>query len=169
MLSNLRHLLGPLIEVTRQTAGLAATALGAADSRRFEDCVAAAQRQPAGAAQALREAAALYRGDLLEGFTIADAPSRVARCRIARGDRHNLDERGRSPSWIALAVIAVLAGRGSSAVCPLQAPLQPAPTVGPPLLSNAMNSRPAAPVYLRLPMFTELFTVIYPAVHPQLV
>ena len=74
VLSNLRKLLEPYLEITRQAVGLTADAAALVDSRRFEAGVEAARRQPAGAAQALREVAALYQGDFLEGFAIADAP-----------------------------------------------------------------------------------------------
>lgn len=74
VLSNLRRLLEPYLEITRQTVGLSAEALGAVDCRRFTAGVEAARRLPGAADDALREAAALYRGDFLEGLSIADAP-----------------------------------------------------------------------------------------------
>jgi predicted ATPase/DNA-binding SARP family transcriptional activator len=74
VLSNLRRLLGPHILIDRQTASLAPGAAQQADSRRFEAFLAAAQRHDApDKLAALRSAVALYRGDFLEGFGVADA------------------------------------------------------------------------------------------------
>jgi len=76
VLSNLRRLLDPYLQITRRTVSFAPAGAELVDSRRFEARVAAAQRQSlADGVAALREAAALYRGDFLEGFSVADAPA----------------------------------------------------------------------------------------------
>jgi predicted ATPase/DNA-binding SARP family transcriptional activator len=77
VLSNLRRLLAPYLEITRQTVELIAETSGLVDSRRFEAYQAAAERvaSDADAAVSLRKAVALYQGDFLEGFAVGDAPA----------------------------------------------------------------------------------------------
>jgi DNA-binding SARP family transcriptional activator len=76
VLSNLRRLLDPFLEITRQTVGLVSDPGAQIDSCRFEAGLAAAERlAPADRFMALREIAALVGGDFLEGFSIADAPA----------------------------------------------------------------------------------------------
>jgi predicted ATPase/DNA-binding SARP family transcriptional activator len=76
VLSNLRRLLDPYLQITRQTVSFTSAGAELVDSRRFEARVEAAQRQSlADGVAALREAVELYRGDFLEGFSVADAPA----------------------------------------------------------------------------------------------
>jgi predicted ATPase/DNA-binding SARP family transcriptional activator len=74
VLSNLRRLLEPYLLITRQTVSFAPdTAL--VDSRRFETLLEMAHQPSATEGlQLLRDAVALYRGDFLSGFSVADAP-----------------------------------------------------------------------------------------------
>ncbi|HEX5689347.1 MAG TPA: hypothetical protein VFX76_05065, partial [Roseiflexaceae bacterium] len=46
VLSNLRHLLGPYLEITRQTVAFTPAALASVDTRRFAEGVAAAEDLP---------------------------------------------------------------------------------------------------------------------------
>lgn len=74
VLSNLRRLLDSHLAITRQTVALEGDTW--LDVRHFEALLDSASRMPASEAiPMLREAVALYEGDFLEGFTIADAPA----------------------------------------------------------------------------------------------
>jgi DNA-binding SARP family transcriptional activator len=74
VLSNLRRLLGTHLLITRQSVGMAAHADVEVDIRNFERQLQAA-RHASNAADLLRAAVALYRGDFLEGFSLVDAPA----------------------------------------------------------------------------------------------
>ncbi|HEU5012022.1 MAG TPA: BTAD domain-containing putative transcriptional regulator [Roseiflexaceae bacterium] len=74
VLSNLRKLLGTHLLITRQSAGMTSHADVEIDVRNFEAHLQAA-RQASNAADLLRAAVALYHGDFLEGFSLADAPA----------------------------------------------------------------------------------------------
>lgn len=69
-LSNLNRLLAPHLLVTRQTVGLNPASASWVDVAAFESGTA----QPVATLGRLREAAALYRGPLLDGFTVRNAP-----------------------------------------------------------------------------------------------
>jgi predicted ATPase/DNA-binding SARP family transcriptional activator len=75
VLSNLRRLLEPYLLITRQAVSFAPDAADLADTRRFQALLVAARQAPSADGQApLRDALALYGGDFLSGFSIADAP-----------------------------------------------------------------------------------------------
>jgi DNA-binding SARP family transcriptional activator/predicted ATPase len=67
VLSNLRRLFDSHLAINRQTVALIDGPALQIDSRRFEQAAAAG-------GTALREAVELYRGDFLEGFSLAEAP-----------------------------------------------------------------------------------------------
>jgi len=70
-LASLRKRLGEgLLSVTRETVAWRAAAPAAVDVLRFSRCV-----QTPDSLDALQEAAALYRGDFLEGFSLRSAPA----------------------------------------------------------------------------------------------
>ncbi|MFN8440656.1 MAG: tetratricopeptide repeat protein [Caldilineaceae bacterium] len=76
VLSNLRGLLGSYLEITRSEVRLLTAQMAPVDLLQFEATLVAAQRQPANAparAELLTSAVALLRGELLEGFQVADA------------------------------------------------------------------------------------------------
>jgi DNA-binding SARP family transcriptional activator/predicted ATPase len=75
VISNLRRLLGPYLAITRETLSFPPDA-GLVDSRRFEALLGAVHR-PRDACELapLHDALALYHGDFLSGFSIADAPA----------------------------------------------------------------------------------------------
>lgn len=68
-LSNLRKLAGPYLTVDHQTVVFKQDSVHWLDTRAFEAALAT------GALEDLQTAAALYRGDFLEGFYIKDAPA----------------------------------------------------------------------------------------------
>lgn len=75
VLFNLRQLLDPFLIVTRHTVALNPASCISLDVAEFEARVRLQESAPpATAIQALREAVNLYRGELLEGFTVRDAP-----------------------------------------------------------------------------------------------
>ena len=81
VLSNLRRLIGSYLLITRQSACLDPEASVTVDSQRFSALLASAQQPGASAAPptledmaALTDAIALYQGDFLAGFHVADAP-----------------------------------------------------------------------------------------------
>jgi predicted ATPase/DNA-binding SARP family transcriptional activator/predicted negative regulator of RcsB-dependent stress response len=74
VLSNLRRLLGPYLEITRQTVALTPEALECVDSRRFAAGIAAAEHlPPRECAASLSALLALARGEFLEGFYVSDS------------------------------------------------------------------------------------------------
>ncbi|HET9222612.1 MAG TPA: BTAD domain-containing putative transcriptional regulator, partial [Roseiflexaceae bacterium] len=75
VLSNLRRLLEPYLEITRQAVALTNAAAECVDSRLFETKLASAERAPGDSSLLLRDAVALYRGDFLDGFSLTDAPA----------------------------------------------------------------------------------------------
>ena len=76
VLSNLRDVLGPFLDITRDTVQLKLSPLDSVDAARFATRLYQAEQRsvPAGTRQALlEEASALYHGALLDGFQVADA------------------------------------------------------------------------------------------------
>jgi DNA-binding SARP family transcriptional activator len=67
-LANLRRLLGPHLDITRQEVALNRDSRYCLDVERFEALAAGAELED------LRQAVELYRGDFLEGFYVRDAP-----------------------------------------------------------------------------------------------
>jgi predicted ATPase/DNA-binding SARP family transcriptional activator len=75
VLSNLRRLLEPYLQISRQAVSLIPNTV-LVDSRQFEALLEKVDRLPAPAGlAALRDALALYRGDFLSGFSVMDAPA----------------------------------------------------------------------------------------------
>ncbi|MBM3190376.1 MAG: SARP family transcriptional regulator, partial [Chloroflexi bacterium] len=78
VLSNLRQAIGdreaerPCLLITRDTVALDATASVVIDAARFAELVRGAG-EASSACDRLEQAVALYRGDLLEGFSLADS------------------------------------------------------------------------------------------------
>jgi DNA-binding SARP family transcriptional activator len=73
ILTNLRQILAPHLVITRQTIAFASAASSRSDVAAFLGHLHSGGAAPATAA--LRAAADLYRGDLLAGFTVRDAPA----------------------------------------------------------------------------------------------
>jgi len=71
-LQQLREHLGPYLQIERDAVGLAEDAPCWVDALEFGELLGAAP--PAGSPGDLQRAAALYRGDFLEGFYVRDAP-----------------------------------------------------------------------------------------------
>ena len=66
VLSNLRKTVGPFVDISRESAGMSATADWHLDVAEFENLLADAGQDPA----LLDQAMAVYRGDFLEGFYV---------------------------------------------------------------------------------------------------
>jgi predicted ATPase/DNA-binding SARP family transcriptional activator len=75
VLSNLRRLLEPYLEITRQVVALTSTAAERVDSRQFEARLKSAGQASDDGILPLCDAVALYRGDFLDGFSLPDAPA----------------------------------------------------------------------------------------------
>ncbi len=77
VLANLRRILAPYLEISRQTVGLNAASPIFTDSQRFEVHLAAARKaaNQTDEVLALRAAVALYQGDFLAGLYVAQAPA----------------------------------------------------------------------------------------------
>ena len=81
VLPNLRRLIGPYLDITRQTASFNPDAPYAVDSKRFSVALSNARRaESAGAPPSaqdlasLSQAVDLYQGEFLVGFYVPDAP-----------------------------------------------------------------------------------------------
>ncbi|MBX0327345.1 tetratricopeptide repeat protein [Oscillochloris sp. ZM17-4] len=76
VLSNLRRLVGPWLEIGRQSVALSADAGVAVDCRLFERAILAGERtlSASDGAAHLRAAVGRYGGEFLAGFALADAP-----------------------------------------------------------------------------------------------
>ena len=93
VLSNLRTVLGPFLEITRTTIRLKTESVALLDSVSFVAKVKAAEQATADSSQRcalFAEAAALYRGPFLEGFSIRDADTFEAWLRQEREHLHRL-------------------------------------------------------------------------------
>jgi DNA-binding SARP family transcriptional activator/predicted ATPase/Tfp pilus assembly protein PilF len=76
VLSNLRDLLGPFLDITRNEVTLNRAAPVFVDVLRFDDLLTESQQWPVNSAERrarLAEAAALYQGPFLDGFYVAEA------------------------------------------------------------------------------------------------
>jgi predicted ATPase/DNA-binding SARP family transcriptional activator len=73
-LSNLQKLVGAHVAVTRQTVTFDRSIPYTLDIEAFADRIAASAAASVGAVRRLREAADLYAGDFLAGFSVRDAP-----------------------------------------------------------------------------------------------
>jgi predicted ATPase/DNA-binding SARP family transcriptional activator len=74
VLSNLRRLLEPYLEITRQTVAMTPAA-EQVDSRQLEASLKLAEQAPDNSFALLRDAVGLYHGDFLDGFSLPDAPA----------------------------------------------------------------------------------------------
>ena len=77
-LTNLRQLVGPHVNITREDVAFNLNIPYQLDVQAFEECVAGAQVQSTKTGpgiERLEEAVALYRGDFLEGFYVHHAPA----------------------------------------------------------------------------------------------
>lgn len=93
LLSNLRTVLGPFLEITRTTIRLKTESVALIDSASFVAKVKAAEQADPDSSQRsalLAEAAALYRGPFLEGFAIRDAEAFETWLRQEREHLHRL-------------------------------------------------------------------------------
>jgi DNA-binding SARP family transcriptional activator len=93
VLSNLRTVLGPFLEITRTTIRLKTESVALLDSASFVAKVKAAEQATADSSQRsalFAEAAALYRGPFLEGFSIREAEAFEAWLRQEREYLHRL-------------------------------------------------------------------------------
>jgi predicted ATPase/DNA-binding SARP family transcriptional activator len=75
VLSNVRRLLLPYLQITRQTVALASTAAEQLDCQQFEARLNYAEQAPGDGVLLLQDAVALYQGDFLDGFSLPDAPA----------------------------------------------------------------------------------------------
>lgn len=93
VLSNLRTVLGPFLEITRTTIRLKTESVALIDRASFVAKVKAAEQATADSSQRsalFATAADLYRGPLLEGFSIRDAEAFEAWLRHERDHLHRL-------------------------------------------------------------------------------
>lgn len=93
LLSNLRTVLGPFLAITRTTIQLKTEHIALIDSVSFVAKVKAAEQAPADSSQRsalFAEAAALYRGPFLEGFSLRDAEAFETWLRQEREYLHRL-------------------------------------------------------------------------------